>query len=120
MKKLLYVLLILAAALSLLTACGSKVEPQPAETAAPVAEEPAPADEAAEVPADEAVSGDVMDYVGKQVDPLKAAFGEPESSSYTSSCLGDGKDGMLCYPDFDVYTYLDESGEVIMDVELSA
>ncbi len=45
-----------------------------------------------------------------------AAIGQPISSSYASSCMGDGEDGELIYSGFTVYTYRDASGEVVQDV----
>ena len=107
MKKILCVVLALFASLTLLAACG----------AAPKASQPEP--ETAVIAMEEMSTEDVMDYIDKPVSALIAAFGEPESSSYSTSCLGDGKDGMLRYAGLDVYTYQDASGEVIMDIELT-
>ena len=51
------------------------------------------------------------------VDALIEAIGEPVSTTYVSSCLGDGEDGQLEYEGFTVYTYRDADGkEAIQDV----
>ena len=44
------------------------------------------------------------------MDELIAAIGEPNSSDYAPSCLGEGEDGNLYYDGFTVYTYRDTSG----------
>ena len=49
-------------------------------------------------------------YEGANVDELIAAIGEPNSSDYAPSCLGEGEDGNLYYDGFTVYTYRDTSG----------
>ena len=87
MKKL--ILIVLAAALTLtLCACGNK----DALTTA-------------------------QEMIGEDVSSLTAAIGEPENSSYASSCLGPGEDGELYYDGFTVYTYRDPDGtENIYDV----
>ena len=55
--------------------------------------------------------------IGEDVSSLTAAIGEPENSSYASSCLGPGEDGELYYDGFTVYTYRDPDGtENIYDV----
>lgn len=52
-----------------------------------------------------------------EVDDLIDALGEPASTTYVSSCLGDGEDGQLEYEGFTVYTYRDADGkEAIQDV----
>lgn len=48
---------------------------------------------------------------------LIEAIGEPVSSNYVSSCIGDGEDGQLEYEGFTVYTYRDTDGkEAVQDV----
>ena len=48
---------------------------------------------------------------------VTAAIGEPDNSSYASSCLGPGEDGELYYDGFTVYTYRDPDGtENVYDV----
>lgn len=58
-----------------------------------------------------------QEMIGEDVSSLTAAIGEPENSSYASSCLGPGEDGELYYDGFTVYTYRDPDGtENIYDV----
>lgn len=58
-----------------------------------------------------------QEMIGEDVSSLTAAIGEPENSSYASSCLGPGEDGELYYNGFTVYTYRDPDGtENIYDV----
>lgn len=58
-----------------------------------------------------------QEMIGEEVSSLTAAIGEPENSSYASSCLGPGEDGELYYDGFTVYTYRDPDGtENIYDV----
>ena len=49
--------------------------------------------------------------------PDYAAIGEPVSSDYAPSCLGEGEDGNLYYDGFTVYTYRDDTGETVSYVE---
>lgn len=51
------------------------------------------------------------------VSELCAQIGEPESSDYASSCMGDGEDGLLFYDGFGVYTYREGDSEIVYDVE---
>ncbi len=45
------------------------------------------------------------------------AIGEPISSTYASSCIGEGEDGEWYYDGFTVYTYRDTDGsESVYDV----
>ena len=58
-----------------------------------------------------------QEMIGEDVSALTAAIGEPDSSSYASSCLGPGEDGELYYDGFTVYTYRDPEGtENVYDV----
>ena len=50
-------------------------------------------------------------FEGAPVEDLIAAIGEPESSDYAPSCLGEGEDGNLYYDGFTVYTYRDTDGQ---------
>ena len=127
MKKALILLLCAALALSL-AACGEAgteetapvSEPASEETAPvsePAAEETAPVSEpAAEetAPADEPEGESLLEtaktFEGADVNELIAAIGEPESSDYAPSCLGEGEDGNLYYDGFTVYTYRDTDG----------
>ena len=123
MKKILS--LMLAAMLVLgLAACGDAGSTEtPAPTAAP--SETAPEDttsppEAVEDTAapDEGENGGdtslletAKTFEGAPVEDLIAAIGEPESSDYAPSCLGEGEDGNLYYDGFTVYTYRDTDGQ---------
>ena len=55
--------------------------------------------------------------IGKSVQELYALIGEPETSAYVASCLGDGTDGNLEYTDFIVYTYREGNTETVTAVE---
>lgn len=55
--------------------------------------------------------------IDKSVDELFALIGEPESSDYAPSCLGDGEDGNLYYEYFTVYTYREGDEETVVFVE---
>ena len=46
---------------------------------------------------------------------LYAAIGEPNSSDYVSSCIGDGEDGLLYYKGFTVTTYRENGKETVQD-----
>ena len=88
MKKL--ILIVLAAALPLtLCACGAKKD----------------------------ALHTAQEMIGEDISSLTAAIGEPDNSSYVSSCLGPGEDGELYYDGFTVYTYRDPDGtENVYDV----
>lgn len=123
MKKILS--LMLAAMLVLgLAACGDAGSSEtPAPTAAP--SESAPEDttspteavEGTAAPEDGENGGDASlletakTFEGAPVEDLIAAIGEPESSDYAPSCLGEGEDGNLYYDGFTVYTYRDTDGQ---------
>lgn len=126
MKKILSLALVMILALGL-AACGeSGTEPSaaPSEPAAVDTTTPDPAAESNETtdPAAESTetaepeeTGDSLleiakGYEGANVDELIAAIGEPNSSDYAPSCLGEGEDGNLYYDGFTVYTYRDTSG----------
>ena len=100
MKKITCLLLALALLLCL-AACGGEPaadagEPV-AESEAPAEEEPSPLEAAKE-------------FEGAPLEDLIAAIGEPLSSDYAPSCLGEGEDGNLYYDGFTVYTYRDVDG----------
>ena len=93
----------------------------PDQTDAPL---PADEDENAAAPETEAPAKTpeellalAMDYIGKPVDDLIAAIGEPEDRDYGPSCMGDGEDGSLYYGGFIVYTYRENGEETVQDVE---
>lgn len=128
MKKLTCMLLALTLLLGL-AACGEEPaevteEPaagsvEPVEESAPPAEESvAPAEESeapaeeSEAPAEEEPSPleAAKEFEGAPLEDLIAAIGEPLSSDYAPSCLGEGEDGNLYYDGFTVYTYRDVDG----------
>lgn len=128
MKKLTCLLLALTLLLGL-AACGEEPaevteEPaagsvEPVEEGAPPAEESvAPAEESvapaeeSEAPAEEEPSPleAAKEFEGAPLEDLIAAIGEPLSSDYAPSCLGEGEDGNLYYDGFTVYTYRDVDG----------
>ena len=103
MKKALTVLLAALLALSL-AACGDAgTEPTAAPTEEPAATEPAAEPE-------DSLLETAKTFEGADVNELIAAIGEPESSDYAPSCLGEGEDGNLYYDGFTVYTYRDVDG----------
>ena len=135
MKKITCLLLALALLLSL-AACGGEPaadagEPV-AESEEPVAESEEPVEESeepvteseepveeSEAPAEEATPLETAkEFEGANLEDLIAAIGEPQSSDYAPSCLGEGEDGNLYYDGFTVYTYRDVDGtEVVNYVE---
>ncbi len=127
MKNILSLALAMILALGL-AACGeSGTEPSaaPSDLAAVDTTTPDPAAESTEAqdpaaestetaePAEE-TGGSLLEiakgYEGANVDELIAAIGDPNSSDYAPSCLGEGEDGNLYYDGFTVYTYRDTSG----------
>ena len=56
-------------------------------------------------------------YIDQSVEDLIAVIGQPESSDYAPSCLGDGDDGNLYYEGFTVYTYREGDEETVNYVE---
>lgn len=120
MKKLTCLLLALTLLLGL-AACGeepAEVTEEPAGSAEPVEESAPPAEESvapaeeSEAPAEEEPSPleAAKEFEGAPLEDLIAAIGEPESSDYAPSCLGEGEDGNLYYDGFTVYTYRDVDG----------
>lgn len=55
--------------------------------------------------------------IDKPVADLYALIGEPNSSDYAPSCMGDGEDGNLYYDGFTVYTYREGDEESVHYVE---
>ena len=55
--------------------------------------------------------------IDKPVSELYALIGEPNSSDYAPSCMGDGEDGNLYYDGFIVYTYREGDSESVYFVE---
>ena len=124
-EKWISIVLCLLCAL-LLIGCGSGASPVPTPSAAPApSAEPSTAPTA--VLPDEALKPDVPEaptakeealqiaksFEGKDLSELVAVLGEPLSSEYGPSCLGDGKDGELKYDGFIVYTTQKGSAETI-------
>lgn len=117
MKKIFAALLMLTLLMAL-CACGQEEAPAPTATpeAAPT-EEVAPATETPVEESAEPAEQELSDFekaeacVGQGVDALYAAIGEPNSSDYAPSCLGEGEDGILYYDGFSVYTYREGESE---------
>ena len=121
MKKLTCLLLALTLLFGL-AACGEEPaevteEPaagsvEPVEESAPPAEESVAPAEESEAPAEEEPSPleAAKAFEGAPLEDLIAAIGEPLSSDYAPSCLGEGEDGNLYYDGFTVYTYRDTDG----------
>lgn len=100
-----------------------KPESAPAEQApaAPAVEQPDKEEPAAEQPAVQPSAGatleDAMALVGQNISSLYAIAGKPVSTHYEYSCSGPGDDGVLTYPSFLVFTYVENGVETIVDVE---
>ena len=121
MKKLTCLLLALTLLLGL-AACGeepAEVTEEPAAGSAEPAAEPSAAPEESEAPAEESEAPAEEEpspleaakaFEGAPLEDLIAAIGEPLSSDYAPSCLGEGEDGNLYYDGFTVYTYRDVDG----------
>ena len=124
MKKLISIILLCATAV-LLCACGSAAPDKASSggSAVPPMQTAAGSDTqaAADAPEEKAAENEqkiiAESYIGKEVSELIAAIGEPESSSYASSCLGSGEDGELVYNGFTVYTYKEGDSEVVQNVQ---
>ncbi len=87
---------------------------EPAQTEAPAQSQPAlqPAEQKAAPTA-----ADASAFIGQSLSSLTAAIGQPNSSDYASSCLGEGEDGELHYNGFTVYTYRENGSETVEAVE---
>ena len=122
MKKRIVLLLLAALMLCALAACGeepAEVTEEPAAESVEPAVEPSAAPEASEAPAEESEAPAEEEpspleaakaFEGAPLEDLIAAVGEPLSSDYAPSCLGEGEDGNLYYDGFTVYTYRDTDG----------
>ena len=116
----------------LLIGCGAGTAPAPSAEPVPSADpSAAPTAEPSATPSaslpDEALKPDVTEapspeeeafalaksFEGKDLSELIAVLGEPLSSEYGPSCLGNGKDGELKYDGFIVYTTQQGSAETI-------
>ena len=121
MKKLTCLLLALTLLFGL-AACGeepAEVTEEPAAESVEPAAEPSAAPEESEAPAEESEAPAEEEpstleaakaFEGAPLEDLIAAVGEPLSSDYAPSCLGEGEDGNLYYDGFTVYTYRDVDG----------
>lgn len=124
MKKIISIILLCATAV-LLCACGSAAPDKSSSggSAVPPMQTASGSDThaAADAPEEKAAENEqkiiAESYIGKEVSELIAAIGEPESSSYASSCLGSGEDGELVYNGFTVYTYKEGDSEVVQNVQ---
>ena len=113
--------LMLLCLMLLLSACGGSAEPT-TPTAAPTEATQAP--EVTEAPTQEPTGTEAPDLkelakscIGKSVEELYELIGEPESSDYATSCLGEGEDGNLYYDGFTVYTYREGDEETVRVVD---
>lgn len=89
--------------------------PPPNETIEPAGGEEPPVETQPEEQAPPAANP--SDFIGSDVNALYGAFGYPNSSSYASSCMGPGEDGILFYGGFTVYTYREGGVETVQSVE---
>lgn len=123
--KILISIILLCATAVLLCACGSAAPDKSSSggSAVPPMQTASGSDTqaAADAPEEKAAENEqkiiAESYIGKEVSELIAAIGEPESSSYASSCLGSGEDGELVYNGFTVYTYKEGDSEVVQNVQ---
>lgn len=80
-------------------------------------EDAKPAENGGDTPSAAPTKADAAKYIGKSASSLRSALGAPKSTSYASSCLGDGEDGEWVYDGFTVYTYREGSTETVQDVD---
>lgn len=131
MKK---IVLLLTCVVLLLCACGNQEQPQesaptvstqtptdateatqPPETTTPPTQETEPITEPTE--SEDSLLALAKTCIDQSVEELYALIGEPETSDYAPSCLGDGEDGNLYYDGFIVYTYREGNTETVRYVE---
>ena len=117
MKKLMYILLACALVASL-CACGKAQQETPATSPATTA---TTSNDAADPTQTTTNATSPMDLakscIDKPVSELYALIGQPNSSDYAPSCMGDGEDGNLYYDGFIVYTYKEGDTESVYYVE---
>ena len=122
--KNLILMLLVAAMLFSLCACGSsKEKPADMESVLPGAESGVEDENEVQNSSEEEAAPEVNEdkalaesMIGEEVSKLIEAIGEPDSADYASSCLGPGEDGELQYDGFTVYTYKEGDSEVIQNV----
>lgn len=107
MKRVLFLLLTVLLVLSLV-ACGEDAPSK--DTSGP---ESNYAGESADTEPDIET---VRNMIGQPVSALYELIGQPNDSSYASSCMGSGDDGELYYEAFTVVTYREGDSENIVDV----
>ena len=115
MKKLMYILLACALVASL-CACG-KAQQETTTTATSAATVATTSNGAADPTQTTTNATSPMDLakscIDKPVSELYALIGQPNSSDYAPSCMGDGEDGNLYYDGFIVYTYKEGDTESV-------
>ena len=122
--KNLILMLLVAAMLFILCACGgSEEKPADMESVLPGAESGVEDENEVQNSSEEEAAPEVNEdkalaesMIGEEVSKLIEAIGEPDSADYASSCLGPGEDGELQYDGFTVYTYKEGDSEVIQNV----
>ena len=87
-----------------------KTQKTQSQTQSQKAQQPAQ-EQAASTDKKTGTKADAESYTGKSLSDYTSQYGQPDSSSYSSSCLGDGQDGEHHYNGYTVYTYKDENGE---------
>lgn len=127
MKKGIVALISLVLVLALCACGGQEKNPTTPPTAAPTeTKAPQAATEEVAVPettapqqteAEQDMVALVREYIDKPIEDLYEVIGQPLSSDYASSCMGDGEDGLLFYDGFVVYTYREGDTETVYDVE---
>ena len=118
MKKLMLAILACALFVSL-CACGKAQQETPtattaATTATVATKATAPTQATTNATNPKALAESCID---KPVSELYALIGQPNSSDYAPSCMGDGEDGNLYYDGFIVYTYKEGDTESVYFVE---
>lgn len=122
--KNLILMLLVAAMLFSLCACGSSEEkPADMESVLPGAESGVEDENEVQNSSEEEAAPEANEdkalaesMIGEEVSKLIEVIGEPDSADYASSCLGPGEDGELQYDGFTVYTYKEGDSEVIQNV----
>lgn len=117
MKKLMFAILACALFVSL-CACGKAQQETPtATTAATTATVATTAATTQTTQPTKDLKALAQSCIDKPVAELYALIGQPNSSDYAPSCMGDGEDGNLYYDGFIVYTYKEGDTESVYFVE---